>query len=237
MVFVSTQIAESVMGKYPSTWKDKSHVIPHGYDSELLRSLDLPNKPNPRLRMVYTGSFYQEMRTPMGLLRGLQALARKSPIEDLLELVFVGPNVDAYKPAARKLGLSEIVEFRGVQPFAATLETAATADVLILIDASQPTPSVFLPSKLIDYLMFRKPILGLTPSAGASADLLRRLECQIVPPDDVRAIADALSELLRDWQTGVLGVSDQFESVAREYDICATTTNLDRILKRHVSPA
>ena len=49
--------------------------------------------------------------------------------------------------------------------------------MLLVIDAPADE-SLFLPSKLIDYLPARKPILGLTPARGASADLIRALWIQ-----------------------------------------------------------
>ena len=62
--------------------------------------------------------------------------------------------------------------------------------MLLVIDAPADD-SLFLPSKLIDYLPLGKPILGLTPLRGASADLIRRLGYPVVAPDDEAAIAAA----------------------------------------------
>ena len=111
----------------------------------------------------------------------------------------------------------------------------AEADVLVVIDAPSNAASVFLPSKLVDYMMFKKPILGITPINGASADLLRRLDCHVIAPDDVQGIAKAVSDLIRMWQWKKLNISTAFESVAQEYDICQTTDTLDKVLKKLVS--
>jgi hypothetical protein len=104
--------------------------------------------------------------------------------------------------------------------------------VLLAIDAPSDGPSVFLPSKLVDYLMFRKMILGLTPLEGASADLLRRAGCIVAPPDDPAAVAAAFAGLLERAAAGSLGVDARFDAVAAEYDICRTTERLHHVLVR-----
>ena len=50
----------------------------------------------------------------------------------------------------------------GRLPFLESARIAASADVLLVIDAAAED-NLFLPSKLIDYLPLAKPILGLTP--------------------------------------------------------------------------
>jgi hypothetical protein len=84
----------------------------------------------------------------------------------------------------------------------------------------------------VDYLPQRKPILGLTPIEGASAALLTRLGCAIAPPDDVDAIASALSDLLHRSRDGTLSVGPQFDRVAGEFDIRRTATQLHTVLSR-----
>ena len=80
--------------------------------------------------------------------------------------------------------------------------------------------------------MLRKPLLGLTPQDGASADLLRRLGAPVATPDDVPAIARAIESLVMAWRAGPLRVSDQFDAIAAEYDIERTTAALAQVLDR-----
>ena len=118
----------------------------------------------------------------------------------------------------------------GRLPSADAAAAAAGADVLLVIDASSSGPSPFLPSKLIDYLPFRKPILGVTPEPGASAHLLRRLGCPVAQPDDVDSIEHALADLVRRWREGTLDVGEAFDVVAAEFDISRTTARLHDVL-------
>lgn len=230
VIFVTSQTADAVMQKYPKAWRHRVHVIPHGFEAGLLGDLDLTPAPRQRLRMIYTGRFYRGRRTPEGLLRGLQILQRTRDLAQELEVRLMGPYVPAYEALVRSLGLDRVVTCREPVPFEESLREAAAADVLLVIDAASDGPSLFLPSKLVDYLPFRKPILGLTPKEGASADVLRQLGCPVADPDDPPAIAQAVATLLDLRQAGRLGVSPAFDAAARQYDIRQTTKVLDGIL-------
>src|SRR5262249_33818388 len=156
--------AELVMRKYPSEWRRKTAVVPHGFDPRTApRRAD--RRPGP-LRVVYTGRFYRGVRTPSALFRALAELNHRMPLADALELICVGPQVVEYDPEVAALGLTGIVRLEGRRPKRAADAMAADADVLLVVDAPSDGPSVFLPSKLVDYLAFRKPILGLTPADG-----------------------------------------------------------------------
>lgn len=231
VVFVTSQTADLVMLKYPEEWRQKVHVIPHGYDAELQPSTDISTHKNKKFRIVYTGSFYQK-RTPEGIFKALSLLNQKSSpvLSDKLELSLIGYCHDFYKSMARELGLEKVVKFYGEMSLLDSMREAARADVLLVIDAPADDESIFLPCKLVDYLMFLKPILGLTPIRGTSAALLRRLDCPVVAPDDVKSIANVLSALLEQWEKGTLKISSEFEQVSSEYNINTTTLTLDALL-------
>jgi len=122
------------------------------------------------------------------------------------------------------------VHVRGRVSPAEAASIAADADVLLVIDAPSAGPSAFLPSKIVDYLPLRRPILGVTPEPGATASLLRRLGCPVAPPEDVAAIASALRDLVRCWRAGTLAVPDSFDPVAAEFDMRRTTARLHDVL-------
>jgi glycosyltransferase involved in cell wall biosynthesis len=229
VVFVTDETADLVMAKYPAEWRKKVSIVPHGFAS---RPVDPPHPADSGrpLRLVHTGRFYSGVRTPTALLRALADPHRRERFERGLEVLFVGPQLQEHERDAAALGLTSSVRFRGRVPPAEAMQIAAGADVLLVIDAPSEGPSVFLPSKLIDYLAFRKPIFGLTPQSGASARLLRRLGCAVAPPDDVAAIASALGDLVSKWRAGRLHVGDSFDCVAAEFEITRTARLLHDVL-------
>jgi glycosyltransferase involved in cell wall biosynthesis len=217
LVFVHEQTAERVMSKYPADWRRKSHVVPHGHDCSDPFPAG-PVVPGRRLTVVYTGRFYAGIRAPDHLLRALAALARRRSLAGELHVSFVGTPLASHRELASALGLDDVVEFAGRVPFAESSRRANDADVLLVIDAPADE-SLFLPSKLIDYLPAGKPILALTPPRGASADLIRALGYPVIAPDDEPGIAAAIEVLIVAKQEGRLTRSAAHSEVAARYDI------------------
>ena len=233
VVFVTQETADLVMKKYPEAWRRKVAIVPHGFvpNQREAAFAQMPNGTRPP-KLVYTGRFYRGVRTPLALFEALATLNRQSPLAGQLELSLTGPDVGDYAAEAVRLGLGRVVKLHGKVSPSMAADAAAAADALLVIDAPSDGASVFLPSKLVDYLAFRKPILGLTPARGATASLLNRLHFPVVQPDDVPAIASAVQALLRQFRQGTLAVDDAFDSVASDYDISNTARLLSDVLAR-----
>ena len=233
VVFVNAHARDRVMAKYSESWKAKTSVIPQSCEpignARALPPLD-HNRP---LRVIYTGRFYPGVRTPDALLNAIAELNREAPLGGKLEVEFIGADMDIYARQASRLGLDGLVKFSPRVPPPEARNRAATADVLLVIDAPGPA-SLFLPSKLIDYLPLRRPILGLTPSVGPSADLIRELSYRVAAPDDVAAITAALRELLKAHAAGRLVASLQHDSVADRFTIARTTRRFADVLEQAV---
>lgn len=228
IVFVNRQTADATMRKYPDAWRRKVHVVPHGFDP-LPASLTARATPARRLRMVHTGRFYGATRTPAPLLRALAQLQAARPLAGQLRVSFVGTVVLDHQRMTTALGLNEVVEFTGRVSFEDSQRCAAAADVLLVIDAPAAN-SLFLPSKLIDYLPFHKPILGLTPVHGAAADVITALGYPVVAPDDEAGIARVIEQLLQEHAAGTLAPSPTHEAVAAQYEIRKTARAFAAVL-------
>jgi glycosyltransferase involved in cell wall biosynthesis len=230
LIFTNVQTADRVMGNYPAEWRRKAHVIPHGYEPSAPMSGVSPAG-SGILTIVHTGRFYEGIRTPEPLLHALASLAARRPLAKELHVALVGTPVPSHRRLAASLGLDGVVEFAGRVPFAESLQRAAEADVLMVIDAPAEE-SLFLPSKLIDYLPLARPILGLTPAAGATADVLRALGHPIVAPGDESAIAAVVERLIDAKRGGALTAPPAHQAGAAAYDIRNTTRAFDAILRQ-----
>jgi glycosyltransferase involved in cell wall biosynthesis len=228
VVFVNSYARDCVMAKYPDEWRARTAVVPQGFEAPL-RPRAAGTEPGP-LRMVYTGRFYDGVRTPDRFLEALALVNKRVALRGRLEVQFIGSAMAAYAERAVALRLGHSVVFSGRVAPQHALECAAGADVLLVIDA--PTdggPSLFLPSKLVDYLPLRKPILGITPLRGPSADLLNELGYPVVDPRDVHGIAKLIQELIE--HTGRRpGPSSRHDSVASRYELRETTRAFAAVL-------
>lgn len=236
LVFVNSYTCDRVMAKYPETWRTRCHVIPQGSEPGLLPAPRERVHPGP-LRIVYTGRFYAGVRTPDTFLEALASVARAKPLAGRVDVEFVGAGMEQYERRATELGLAAIVRFTGRLSPQHARERAATADVLMTIDAPSAGPGLFLPSKLIDYLPLDRPILGLTPLEGPSADLIRELGYAPVDPADGPGIGAAIDGLLAAHEDGGLAVAAQHRKIARRYTITETTRAFAAVLDAAVGAA
>lgn len=225
VVFTNQRTVDLVMKKYPSAWRDKVRVIPHAYDRRYKPETSLTQ--NDKLHLMYSGNFYG-IRTPLPLLNALQLLTPEQRAQ--IKVTFVGNMHFTHGQTVEEMGLSDVIHMQGLEPYGESLNLANTADVLLLIDAPSEQ-SVFLPSKLVDYMMLEKPILGITPPDGESADLVRNLGYPVHDTDDAQGIADTISMLLAQWTQGNLTVSDDYRTVAQAYDAPNVAKQWDTTLK------
>ncbi len=230
VVFVSSQTADFVMKKYPADWRTKVRAIPHGYEP-LDMGVDRSGETYKGIvEFLYTGNFYG-LRTPENLLRAANKLNQKPGYENSFRLRFAGHNMERFKQPAHDLGLDNLTVFEGPVTFARSQELAFQADVLLVIDAPSVTPSVFLPSKLVDYLAFEKPILGITPLIGSSADLIRKLDCPVVDPNDIEGISVNLARMIDNKKSGTDLLPPTFKQEAKQYNISHTAKQMDELLR------
>ncbi len=88
-----------------------------------------------------------------------------------------------------------LVRLRDTVAYRESLKLMSSSDLLLVIDGPDEI-SVFLPSKLIDYLGARVPIVGIVPP-GTSAKLLARLGAPVADPRNPEQIASSLHLALK----------------------------------------
>lgn len=235
VIFTSQETLDLVMRKYPADWRTKARVLPHGFEPALYGERQREGDSNIVLR--YLGNFYGN-RSPLPLFKALAILNRESP--SLLEGVRV--ELVGHVPArmfmnsAYKSLPAGLVQTVSTVPYQQSLRLMADADLLLVIDAPEDV-SVFLPSKLVDYLGAGVPILGIVPP-GASAKLISRMGGEVANPRDPGAVAEALRMALisakEQMQSGGSGPWGN-EQVRQEYCAERVSEKLHEIVSEVVS--
>lgn len=235
VIFTSQETLDLVMRKYPDEWRAKVRVLPHGFEPALYGERQREGDDSIVLR--YLGNFYGN-RSPLPLFKALAILNRESP--SLLEGVRV--ELVGHVPArmfmnsAYKSLPAGLVQTVSTVPYRQSLRLMADADLLLVIDAPEDV-SVFLPSKLVDYLGAGVPILGIVPP-GASAKLISRMGGEVANPRDSGAVAEALRMALTSAkeQTQSGGSSPWGnEQVRQEYCAERVSEKLHEIISEVVS--
>jgi glycosyltransferase involved in cell wall biosynthesis len=201
VVFVTQQTADLVLRKYPAEMRRKARIIPHGFDRDTLTAAPA-SAGSTELRITYTGNIYAGKRDPIHLFEVLAEMNARTPLTGLLQLDFYGYCPPEVRAKAPELGIESIVTFHGSVGYLDSLCYAAKADLLLLIDAPSDV-SVFMPSKIVDYLMLEKPILALTPPEGASRDVLAPLGHFVISPTDKIAMTQTLTRIIANHMQGI----------------------------------
>ena len=238
LLFTNQPTVDLVMGKYPAELQAKAGVVPHGFDTTLMSDLPVVKfqRSAKKLTLLHSGNIYG-IRNPQALFDSLVLLRDDPQVLDDLDLVFVGAisHKSHWLRVVRQRGLRETVRFIGRVGYFESLAIGQEVDVLITLDAASDTESVFLPSKLVEYLALGKPILGLTPQRGVSADLLRSLNMPVADPRQPTQIAEALKTLHALWKQGKLVFNARSSAKAQHYQIETTTDLLEKALRKIIS--
>jgi glycosyltransferase involved in cell wall biosynthesis len=232
VIFTNDHARELVMKKYPPQWMRKAFVIPHTMDADLLPGPEPIRPKQDQLLLVYTGDIYGR-RIPYGLITALKELALNKP-EIKIKIVFVGYCAPEFCQIVQENGLFAMIHFEGKCTYLESQKLAQQADVLLLLDAGSDGASPFLPSKLADYMMHEKPILGITPTSGAAADLLNQLGFKASAPDNVHEIASAIEKVYYAWSNGKLILPDVYLSVKKQYELPTISERFNIVLETSI---
>jgi glycosyltransferase involved in cell wall biosynthesis len=197
LVFTSSETVDLFYKKYPAELKKKARVLPQCYDPDLFS--DRNDQTRDKLAIRYLGNFYGR-RTPRPLISALLELHRTRP-ESLNNVSFelIGPgDAEGVKKLAGSLP-EGLVTARPSVIYRESLDLMSGADGLLIIDAPAEK-SVFLPSKLIDYIGASRPILGITPG-GTAASLIRELGGRVADPANVGDVSAAMEKFIEQLKT------------------------------------
>ncbi len=168
---------------------NKTEVIPHAFDEELYPVR--PKTKNRHTTLRHIGALYGRRSPEPLFLAHNDLLRRRTKLrgELIVELIGTVPPEMLQTPAAQSLPPGIIKAVPSVS-YLESLDKMYDADILLLIEANA-TRSLFLPSKLSDYVGARTPIVAIVPPGG-SEDTLKTLKCWHARPEDIDEIARAV---------------------------------------------
>lgn len=232
LVFTSQETVELVMRKHLTDWRAKTSVLPHAYDPRFDGLIPPPGRPSGTLVLRYLGNFYGR-RNPLMLVQALAILQGKQPrVLDNVRIELIGRWVGHERWSPAGSGLPEaLLTFRASVEYEESLQEMRSADGLLIIDAPFEQ-SVFFPSKLVDYLWARRPILALTPP-GTSANIVTAAGGLVASPENPETIASGLADMIQQLRAGSIGPPK--ENVVMRYDARKVAEEFDRVVKAVMS--
>ncbi|MDB6140671.1 MAG: glycosyltransferase [Verrucomicrobiaceae bacterium] len=209
--------------------KDKIHVIPHGYEP-----LEHPPAPSENvgrrpMQAIHAGSFIPDTREPDVLFQGLALLNKRLPLQGLLQLTCVGADTTRYQAMADELGVGGFVSLLESIPYQQCQDMVARSDLLMVLDTPDQG-GIYLPTKLIEYLPYDKPVLGVAEKGSAVHRVLEHCDLNFADQHSPEDIANVFEGLLRQWQAGTWSVSALTRERVLDYRIDRVNGKLHELL-------
>lgn len=210
----------------------KSRVVHHAFDPEMYQG-EVPEKAKPVFTFAHFGTLYSVKRKGDLVFRAVDRLLHVYPeYRDRFAVEFYGTMTDADRAAHAAMRHRDHVLLRGQVSYSESLQRMRSADALLLIDAFFDVASdgldfnPFLPCKLTDYLGARRPIAGITMSAGLPAEVLRA-SGNLIADEQLDRIAYVLKRYIDGSVTVDYGAYDRFALV---YQTAKMQSVVDEVL-------
>jgi glycosyltransferase involved in cell wall biosynthesis len=168
-------------------------VIPNGFDPHDFQHPGPNGASEERsFTICHAGSLY-EQRSPAVFLEGLRRFRAATGAK--VKVRFFGRVVGPVPQLLASSDLAELIEYRGIVPHAESVRAMQESDALLLIIDQVHQAEQIWTGKVFEYLGARRPILGLMPTDGSLARILREDSSahRILPPDDADGVARTLA--------------------------------------------
>ncbi|MCF7831361.1 MAG: hypothetical protein K9M36_00530 [Candidatus Pacebacteria bacterium] len=191
-IIVTNENFASFLKKKDSKLAHKIIVLYHPVNNLQLSNPSIKSK-SDKIILSHIGCFYGK-RSPNELLGLLNEIDRKD-----FELNFVGNNrADEIFNAVRDSIVFEKIMFLGKVDYNESLRLGLGSDYLLLVDANLPKESLFLPSKLMDYFVIKKPIIAITNKESPVHKILKEQEQFLLFYEDSKEInIDKLENIIK----------------------------------------
>ena len=144
-------------------------VITNGYDLENTESVILDQK----FSLAHIGSFLSD-RNPIILWEILHELIEEIPeFKNYLQLKLIGKVSEEVLDAISKFKLDKYVINLGYISHQEAMEHQRKSQVLLLIEIDSPATKSIIPGKLFEYIISKRPILGIGPKDADFAKIVQ----------------------------------------------------------------
>ena len=234
VVASTTQLRDVLQTRYPEKQQDTIRAILNGYDEADFASLPVvAQRSRERLVMLHAGGITPDFRDPRPLFVALRKAADAGAVDlAAIRVKFIGPgkyaDAEEVRSSLKRLGLEQTVEFSPRVSYQESLMELASADLLLLLQASPDTASL-VPAKLYEYLRTFRPVLALV-CPGATADVLETTGGGwAVSPEDGAKLQGAIQDIYALWLSGKLNDVRAEHAVLQQYDRRILTAGLAKI--------
>ncbi len=190
LIFICEEQRDFTLSQYSECekLKEKAIIYPLTYIAEwdmYKQLLDAPKVNHKIKQAVHLGRLYG-LRRIDSFLEALKELKEEYP--DLDQKIVFHQYSEIQVPDVKKIkeyGLEKLFVLHDKVTYQESVEIMKNNDVLVLFDTLMPEAKVqpYLPSKIVEYLMLKKPILGICDSNSPSYRILKEYGYDTVGSD------------------------------------------------------
>jgi glycosyltransferase involved in cell wall biosynthesis len=203
ILHTNTIIIQDWISRYGKLVSDKIFLFPFNYDNELFeyaKTFSVNKGKGIKKNLLHVGNLYLQ-RNLDDLIKALLYLRKLQPnIDEKLSIVLAGIVAKNDLKKIKKYGFERIFQHVGVVNHSDLICLYQKSDALLLIDAPA-NKNMFFPSKLMEYLIYKKPILGITPNIGITNDLLISSGHRSINNGSTIEIANYLNDLINNYDS------------------------------------
>ena len=209
-------------------------VVYNGYAEEDFPPLAQRTAPGESLTIRYMGSIYRGYRDPSVLFSAIALLPEY--LRARINVEFFSDEGDAVLDAAAAHRVQSAVAVKPRVPYRHALALQMDADVLLLLQSSDPRDEGNLPAKLFEYLYARRPILFIGYERGIAARLVIERSAGLVSNSPVK-IRDQIQKWFEGKRAGRLDRLEPSVSLGlgRDDQYAKLERLLEEILERRIS--
>jgi glycosyltransferase involved in cell wall biosynthesis len=208
IIATNRKMKEKIINNYKFLTFEDIYIIPHGYDPSDFENLEIEKKPNDKLRIIYSGIFYEYI-TPKYFLNAFKKLTKERPdIAANIELHFAGFLRNENKKLIKKLELQEFVKEFGYLDHHSAIIKIMSSDILWLMVGRGRNSDTISSGKLYEYFGTKKPIMAFLPEGALKTAAQEYKASFIAAPDDVEAIKNMFITVYELYRKNELPVPD-----------------------------
>lgn len=158
------------------------------------------HKSGEMLTISHIGNFMLN-RTSQPFIQAVAVLTNKHPeYKQRLNVNYIGRVTESEKELIQQKGLTGLFNLTGSISAEACIEYYKKSDLFLAIDGVNKD-NLFFPSKILKYLYYRRPILGITPNGSVLDRELRQAGHTSIANENIEGIVKYLERALCDYES------------------------------------
>lgn len=185
--------------RYGDEVAKKMYVLPMSYEDDLYAKAEkiTSKEPDKKIIISYIGKLFFD-RNLKDTVEALTLLKKKGiDVATQFKFRIIGEIRQTDINRINDAGLKDAFEIAGYLPQSELERYYIESDAFLVLDSPQ-VENVFFPSKLLDYFIYKRMIIGITPRKGVTYDLLVGSKNVVFENGDVEGLADYLQKLILD---------------------------------------